>query len=69
MPFAPGNEFRIKPKHTEEDLTLIREMVRLGRKDNEIFLVLMGERPDVSPRSIERWIQKVRKELDTPAQA
>ena len=69
MPFTKGNPFRIKPKHTEEDLKLIRDMVESGSKDNEIFLVMMGERPDVSPRSIERWIERVRKTLDKRAQA
>lgn len=69
MAFTKGNPFRIKPKYREEDLKLIRDMIESGSKDNEIFLVIMGERPDVSTRSIERWIQMVRKELDKPAQA
>lgn len=69
MPFKKGNKFRFKPKHSNKDLDLIREMVKQGHKDNEIFLVIMGERPDVSARSIERWIERVKLELDEHAQA
>lgn len=62
MTFQKGNEYRFKPKYTDDDLKLIREMLDAGRKDNEITFVMMGERPDVHPISIKRWIEKVKNE-------
>ena len=53
-------KFWFKPKHTDEDIDMIRRMKKGGSSRGDIFYVMMQRRSDVSPITIGRWIDKVR---------
>lgn len=49
-------KYVFKPKHTQEDLDLIKKMKEAGQSRENIFYVMMNRRPDVSSITIGRWI-------------
>ncbi len=51
--------YSFKPKHTQEDLDVIRELKDAGRGRGDIFYVMLQRRPDVHPITIGRWIDSV----------
>lgn len=51
-----------KPKYTEDDLRVIREMKQAGQTRGDIFYVMLQRRGDVSPITIGRWIDGVTEE-------
>jgi len=62
MAFNKGNQYRFLPKYTEEDLKVIRRLMKMETMVEDIFAIMMKRRPDVHPMSIYRWIEKVAKE-------
>lgn len=59
MTFKKGNKYRLKPKYTKEDLVVIRDAVDKEINIEDIFAIMYKRRPDVDPRTIFNWIQKV----------
>ena len=54
-----------KPKYTEDDLRVIREMKEAGQSRGDIFYVMLQRRGDeVSPITIGRWIDSVQEGSD-----
>lgn len=53
-----------KPKYTEDDLRVIREMKESGQSRGDIFYVMLQRRTDVSPITIGRWIDSVQEGQD-----
>lgn len=51
--------FEFKPKHTPEDIAMIREMKEAGESRGSIFYVMLQRRSDVHPITIGRWIDSV----------
>lgn len=52
-----------KPKCTEDDLRVIREMKEAGQSRGDIFYVMLQRRgDDVHPITIGRWIDSVQEE-------
>jgi len=53
-----------KPKCTEDDLRVIREMKEAGQGRGDIFYVMLQRRPDVHSITIGRWIDSVQEGED-----
>ncbi len=62
MPFVKGNSYRFGPKYTKEDLDVIREELKKETPIEQIFAIMYRRRPEISPVSIFRWIEKIQLE-------
>jgi len=48
-----------KPKYTNDDMRVIREMKEAGQGRGDVFYIMLQRRPDVHPVTIGRWIDSV----------
>lgn len=62
MKIRPQNKFiepyQYKPKYTQEDIDLIKDLLEKETMIEDIFAVIKKRHPDVSPISVYRWINK-----------
>ena len=63
MPFEKNNPFRIKPKYSDDDLEAIKQDLIAKVPIEEMLQHIKARKPEISPVTAWRWIEKVMKEI------
>ena len=55
--------YQYKPKHTDEDLQIIRDELAKETPIEQIFAIMKNRRPDVHAMTVWRWVEKIALEM------